>query len=208
MSVPSPQRTADEVILVAADHPLAHEVLADLEREYTERYGDAWGEPASDELSRYPLDEFAAPAGGFLVLVRGDEVVAGGAFRRYDEETSELKRIWTSPRHRRQGLARRIVAALEDESRRRGYTTVYLTTGPLQPEAQRLYAEIGYTPLFDPSLSALEVLIHGFAKSLTEAPLDRTRIQKRHDAERAEFLAERPDAAAALRAAGDGSLTR
>lgn len=195
----SVEAAPDEVDVrrVSADDPLAAVVLAELEREYDERYGDAWGEPASAELSRYPAAGFAPPEGAFLVLVVDGEVVAGGAFRRFDDTTSELKRIWTSSAHRRRGLARRIVAELEEESRRRGYTTVYLTTGPAQPEAQRLYLATGYTPLYDTSLPPEQVLLHGFAKSLTAEspaaePLDLARIQRSHDASTAEFFAALP----------------
>ncbi|MEN2740019.1 GNAT family N-acetyltransferase [Microbacterium sp. X-17] len=197
-----------EVVRVRADDPRARAVLADLEREYDERYGDAWGEPASAELDRYPIEEFAAPDGAFLVLVRDGEVVAGGAFRRFDASTSELKRIWTSAAHRRQGLARRIVAELEHESRRLGYGTVYLTTGPAQPEAHRLYLATGYTPLFDVALTPEEVVVHGFAKSLTEAPLDRERIQRGHDEALAEFFATLPDGGAGLRAPSPAEVAR
>ncbi|MBN1092928.1 hypothetical protein JKP75_10355 [Blastococcus sp. TML/M2B] len=35
--------------------------------------------------------------------------------------------------------------------RGRGYTRLYLTTGPLQPEARALYLAAGWTPLFDPA---------------------------------------------------------
>jgi GNAT superfamily N-acetyltransferase len=53
----------------------------------------------------------------------------------------ELKRIWTDSSLRRQGLARRVLVELEAEARRRGYTRVFLGTGPRQPEATALYPE-------------------------------------------------------------------
>ncbi|GLX10971.1 GNAT family N-acetyltransferase [Microbispora sp. NBRC 16548] len=77
------------------------------------------------------------------------ETVAGGAFRRYDAVTAELKRIWAHPSHRRRGLGRAVVRVLEREAAARGYRRVYLTTGPRQPEAAALYLASGYTPLFD-----------------------------------------------------------
>lgn len=186
---------SNELSVVHADESLASVVLTALGRDYDQRYGAEWGEPASTEIARYPMTEFAAPDGAFLVLTRGGEVVAGGAFRRFDDSTSEFKRIWTSAAHRRQGLARRILLELEDESRRRGYTTAYLTTGPRQSEARQLYPAAGYTPLFDATLSPEEVIIHGFAKSLTAQALDLDRIQRSHDAVVTEFIAELPDVA-------------
>ena len=117
-----------------------------------------------------------------MLLLRGGVPIAGGAYKRFDENTAELKRIWTSSAHRRQGLARRVVAELEAEARRRGYTRAYLTTGPRQPEAKNLYFETGYTPLFDVALDPEEVIVHGFAKSLDGAPLDVAGITRAHDA--------------------------
>ncbi|MCG8928041.1 GNAT family N-acetyltransferase [Lentzea sp. CC55] len=75
--------------------------------------------------------------------------MTGGAFRRHDAETAELKRIWTHSSHRRRGLARRVLLLLEAEASRLGHRRLYLTTGPRQPEARGLYLAAGYTPLFD-----------------------------------------------------------
>jgi len=88
---------------------------------------------------------------------------------RIDETTVEVKRMWTHADFRGQGLARVILAALEQEAARRGYSTVVLSTGPRQPEAVRLYLATGYTPLFDPSLSAEEIVIHYFRKQVSDS---------------------------------------
>ncbi|GAA1836962.1 GNAT family N-acetyltransferase [Agromyces salentinus] len=162
--------TADvSVRFVNVDDELAAPLLADLEREYDGRYGDFFGEPASTELLRYPASDFEAPHGAFLVLLADGEPVAGGAFRRYDEHTAELKRVWTHPGHRGQGLGRRVVAELERAAHERGYRDVTLTTGPRQPEAVALYLASGYVPRFDPSRPAEEIGIHGFDKHLDTA---------------------------------------
>ena len=129
--------------------PAAEPLFRELEFEYSTRYG------RDVELSSYPNAEFEeADGGAFLLLydgtvLDGDEPVAGGAFRRYDDGTAELKRIWTHSEHRRRGLGRLIVDELEQEAARRGYTRVELTTGPRQPEARGLYLRAGYRPLFD-----------------------------------------------------------
>jgi GNAT superfamily N-acetyltransferase len=124
--------------------PAAEPLFRELEFEYTTRYG------RNTELSSYPGEEFEEPRGGaFLLLYDGEEVVAGGAFRRSDARTAELKRIWTHSGHRRRGLGRLVVEELEQEAARRGYRRVCLTTGPRQPEARGLYLRTGYRPLFD-----------------------------------------------------------
>jgi polar amino acid transport system permease protein len=134
------------VIHVPVSDPRVRPMLRELGDEYSNRYG----KDAHAELARYPDEEFTAPHGGLLLLLleRG-EPVAGGAFRRYDSATAELKRIWTHSAHRRRGLARRVVDELEREAVAGGYQRIYLTTGPRQPEARGLYLATGYTPLFD-----------------------------------------------------------
>lgn len=120
-------------------------MMAELLHEYVSRYGPA----ARERMERFPDDSLTPPYGRLMVLLRGGIAVAGGAFRRYDGQTAELKRIWTHSSYRRQGLARRVLEVLEDEAVRLGYQRVYLTTGPRQPEARGLYLAAGYTPLFD-----------------------------------------------------------
>jgi GNAT superfamily N-acetyltransferase len=55
--------------------------------------------------------------------------------------------MWTAPSERRRGHARRVLAALEDAARARGYRAVRLETGRPQPEAVALYAGAGYAPI-------------------------------------------------------------
>ncbi|KZX20507.1 GNAT family N-acetyltransferase [Rathayibacter tanaceti] len=198
--MPASDGPRDEFVRVRADDPRARPLLDELEREYDTRYGTALGEPASAELARYPVEAFAPPTGAFVLLLRDGTTIAGGALKAFDATTAELKRIWTSSAHRRQGLALRVVTELEEEAGRLGYSTVYLTTGPLQPEAVRLYLTAGYTPLYDVTQPPEVVLLHGFAKTLTEQPLDVARIQVAHDASFAELAASLPDGGAGLRA--------
>jgi GNAT superfamily N-acetyltransferase len=134
-------------LTVHPDDPRAAVLFEDLEREYDGRYRDLTSEPASRELHRYPASTFVPPDGAFVLLARDGVVAAGGAFMRYDERTAEFKRIWTHPDHRRQGLSRLVLAELERIAAEAGYTRVYLTTGPRQPEAVALYTSTGYTVL-------------------------------------------------------------
>lgn len=144
--------------------PLVRPLLRGLAEEYTARYGTA-----SNELTRYPADEFAPPHGLLLLLLHRGEPVAGGAYRRYDERTAELKRIWTHSAHRRKGLARRVVAELE-RAAARDYQRIWLTTGPRQPEAKHLYLDAGYTPLFDVTATTEHLPFLPFEKHLAPAP--------------------------------------
>ena len=144
---------ADVFIYTTPLDPLAKPLIDDLIHEYDSRYGDFFDrEGAVVELNRYPPEAFAPPVGNFLLLLREGEPIGGGAFKRYDEHTAELKRMWTRRDHRRQGLASRVLAELEAQAIRQGYARLYLTTGFRQPEAAGLYLRNGYTPLYDTSL--------------------------------------------------------
>jgi GNAT superfamily N-acetyltransferase len=134
-----------QVRFVATTHDdaLAQPLLAELAVEYAERYG---GTP-DVHLSWLPVpaEELAAPDGGVLIGVLQGVPVTGGAFRRFDADTAELKRIWTDRAHRRRGYARALLAALEAETTARGYRRLYLITGNRQPEAEALYDATGWT---------------------------------------------------------------
>ncbi|MGV8884376.1 MAG: GNAT family N-acetyltransferase [Microbacteriaceae bacterium] len=161
-----PQLETDLLIHTTPLDPLVGHVLADLEREYDERYGDMFDQPASVEINRYPASTFSAPDGTFVMLVRDGQAISGGAFMRLDETTVEVKRMWTHPDFRGQRLAGVILTELEQEAARRGFSSVVLSTGPRQPEAVRLYIATGYTPLFDVSLPAEEIGVHRFRKDV------------------------------------------
>jgi GNAT superfamily N-acetyltransferase len=153
------------VAWIDQNHPFAEPLLAELAVEYSSRYGGTAAEEYA-ELREYPESEFASPGGALMVILLGDQPIAGGAFRRYDDRTAELKRIWTSATHRRKGLGRLVLGELEAEIARCGYARIYLTTGPRQPEAQALYRAAAYEPLFDTNATAEQVGIHPFQKRL------------------------------------------
>jgi GNAT superfamily N-acetyltransferase len=154
-----------DVRMVPYTDPLVRPLLAELDREYTTRYGHTLGDLAAE--ARRGAAEFGPPDGALLLLLLDGVPVAGGAFRRHaDPGTAELKRIWTDSAHRRRGLAHRVLAELEREIGARGYSRIYLTTGPRQPEARALYLAAGYTPLFDTALAPELVGKHAFEKHL------------------------------------------
>lgn len=138
------------ILKVEHDDPRVNGLLSGLLEEYTQRYG---AEDAAYELSRFPVTEFMAPDGRMVLVELEGQIVAGGAVRPYrtdrsqEPETAEFKRIWTSERHRRRGLARAVMGALEQAARDLGYTRMVLFTGPSQPEAVALYERLGYRRL-------------------------------------------------------------
>ncbi|UQT58020.1 GNAT family N-acetyltransferase [Streptomyces durmitorensis] len=163
------QRPAVELRATSFDHPDAVELNDRVQLEYARRYGD--------EGDVTPLDPamFTAPRG--LYLIAYDEngtPLATGGWRGHDENDegyahgdAEIKRMYVTPEARGLGLARRILAALEDDARAAGRTRMVLETGTKQPEAIALYTSTGYTPAPNKfGLYRFEDLSRCFAKPL------------------------------------------
>lgn len=110
--------------------------LADLGR----RYGGAGDETPIDAA------EFDPPHGAFLVAYLGGEPVGCGAWRSHGSggEVAELKRMYTAPHARDRGVARAVLAAVEESARSLGRSRMILECGDRQPEAIKLYESCGY----------------------------------------------------------------
>ncbi|OAT16850.1 GCN5 family N-acetyltransferase [Buttiauxella gaviniae ATCC 51604] len=144
---------------VSPEAPELQPIIAGLFSEYEARYGDYFSRDAEVELTEWYL----APQGLFIVLERDGEIIATGAYKPFDEQTAEVKRIWTHPALRQQGLAQRVMRELESRAQVAGYRHIYLTTGFRQPEAVKLYLSLGYQPQFD---------IHRNREEYSVAPFD------------------------------------
>ena len=86
-------------------------------------------------------------AARFVVAVVDGEAVGCGAIQPVDDQTVELKRMYVRPAHRGNGIARRMLAALEDLAAGSHYRVVRLEAGIWQPDAIRLYESSGYRPV-------------------------------------------------------------
>ncbi|RII14989.1 Acetyltransferase (GNAT) family protein [Streptomyces sp. YIM 130001] len=132
----------------AFDHPDAVKLNDQVQLEYDERYGDG------GDITPLDAAMFVPPRGLYLLAYDpAGHPLATGGWRRQDADDeeyrdgdAELKRMYVTPEARGLGLARRILAALEDDARAAGRTRMVLETGTLQPEAIRLYETSGYTP--------------------------------------------------------------
>lgn len=96
--------------------------------------------------SRYSLDLESAPQGSvFVALARhsSGRAIACAALV-LEPDYGELKRLYVRPEGRGAGVAKRLVSTLESLARVNGCTVLRLETGPLQPEALRLYSACGF----------------------------------------------------------------
>ncbi|MFE4049089.1 GNAT family N-acetyltransferase [Streptomyces sp. YIM B13518] len=137
-----------EIRPVPYDHPDAVKLDAEVQAEYDIRYGDG-----GDATPMDPAD-FRPPNGVYLIAYDESGVpVASGGWRAQDandegnrDGDAELKRMYVIEQMRGRGLARRILAALEEDARAAGRVRMVLETGTKQPEAIALYASSGYEP--------------------------------------------------------------
>lgn len=134
-----------EIRAVRYDALVAQALVAAAMAELGERYGGD-----GDETPVQPSD-FEPPDGAFLVAYLDGEAVACGGWRSFDQDgkLAELKRMYTAPAVRRRGVARQVLAAVEESARASGRTRMILETGDRQPEAVALYLSAGYERIED-----------------------------------------------------------
>lgn len=80
-----------------------------------------------------------------IVIYLEDQPVGCGCFKRFDDQTVEMKRMFVLPGLRGKQLAARMLKELEKWAVEEGNTTGVLETGRRQVEAQRLYSVAGYS---------------------------------------------------------------
>ena len=85
------------------------------------------------------------PPDGTLLLVAVDGEPAGlGGVRHLDTDVAEVKSMYVAPRHRGKGLARALLAELEEIAHSHGCTAVRLDTSDYLTPAIALYRAAGY----------------------------------------------------------------
>lgn len=79
-----------------------------------------------------------------IVVYENEQAIGGGAIRRYDEETVELKRVFVREEHQGQGIGSRLVSLLIDWAAELGYKRMILETGELLAESCAVYQKLGF----------------------------------------------------------------
>ena len=132
-----------EIVRVAFDDPEALPLVAQQVQDQAARRG----------ITPWPIgnpDEYVAPVGGFL-LARIDGVAVGcGGLRRmrHDPSVGEVKRLWTAPHARRQGVAQALLDELEGPlASELGFAELILSTAEVSHEAIALYTARGWEPI-------------------------------------------------------------
>jgi putative acetyltransferase len=79
-----------------------------------------------------------------VICYDGTLAVGIGAYKEFEPNVAEIKRMYTSPKHRGKGIAKAILNELEAWAKEEGYTSSILETGFMQVDAIGLYKKLGY----------------------------------------------------------------
>lgn len=107
---------------------------------------DAIPDLSADKLP-LPLpdaDAYRPPQGAFLLALSDGMPVGCVSLRPLADGEAEVKRLWVHPDARGQGLARRLMAALESRARTLGYHRLKLDSNSALTDAIALYRRMGW----------------------------------------------------------------
>lgn len=95
-----------------------------------------------------------------IVVYDEGKPIGGGAIRRYDEETMELKRVFVHSEYQGQGIGSRLVSLLIEWAAELGYRRMILETGELLAESCAVYRKLGFEviPNYGPYVNMPESL--------------------------------------------------
>lgn len=79
-----------------------------------------------------------------LLVYSDDQAIACGSFKRYNEDTAEIKRLYVSEKFRGYGISKKIMDELEQAAAAQGFSKLVLQTREACTAAVGLYESIGY----------------------------------------------------------------
>jgi GNAT superfamily N-acetyltransferase len=143
---------------VAWNDARAVELRRLMDVDMAERYGDGRDEPPELVRKRArALSVRTADIRATLLAIAEDGASVGHIALRTLGDEWEIKRLLVLPGMRRRGVARALLAAVEDIARGNGARRVILQAGDRQPEAVALYERHGYTriPVYEPYVETM-----------------------------------------------------
>lgn len=133
----------DAIVLVEAD-PQSADARTCLSAYYAELQ-QRFEQGFDVNLSRDPdADDMRRPRGVFLIALSDGLPLGCAGLKGSGGPVAEVKRLWVSPAARGLGLARRLMALIEDTARDLGIDTLRLDTNSALPEAVALYENAGW----------------------------------------------------------------
>jgi putative acetyltransferase len=112
---------------------LLREAAIDVRPLYAAKAGPPW-----------PKNSALGPRDVYVVAFLDGVAVGCGSIRQLDGATAEIQRMYVHRDHRRRRIGQAVLAHLEDEARRLGYSRLRLETGDRQAAAMAFYEASGY----------------------------------------------------------------
>jgi putative acetyltransferase len=79
-----------------------------------------------------------------VVAFQNEQAIGCGAFRKFDTNTVEIKRMYVKVTYRGSGVANTVLSSLEQWASEEGFTKCVLETGNRQIDAIKFYKKSGY----------------------------------------------------------------
>jgi DNA-binding MarR family transcriptional regulator/GNAT superfamily N-acetyltransferase len=155
-----------EIALYDPRHPHARYCLQQYFTELAERFHAGFDPVRSISAAD---EELTPPAGLMLVATLHAEPIGCGALKFHAGRPTELKRMWIAPEVRGIGLARRLLAELEERAVAAGSQMIRLETNRTLREAITLYLSAGYREV--PAFNDEPYADHWFEKVLPAGPV-------------------------------------
>lgn len=132
----TPNKTDPEYFRTNSENADFHQMVRELDVDLYKRNGDTQA-----QYEQYnQIDKIRH----CMVIYVDGKPVGCGCFKRHDNETIELKRMFVKSELRGKQLAARLLHELEKWAQEEGFVNAVLETGVRQVEAQRLYSVAGY----------------------------------------------------------------
>lgn len=121
------------MIISDPNSPEAREIIGELNSSLEKITGDKG-------TSSYNPAEFDKDNDRFILLEKNNRTVACGGFRKVDDTSIEMKRVYS----REKGYGTKIVKSLEVEAKSLGYSRIILSTRRVNQIAVNFYKKLGY----------------------------------------------------------------
>jgi GNAT superfamily N-acetyltransferase len=79
-----------------------------------------------------------------MIAYHDDVPVGCASFKRFENDTAEVKRVFVKDNYRGQGISKELMRLLENSAKEKGYAKLILETGEALTAAMGLYRAIGY----------------------------------------------------------------
>ncbi len=133
-----------ELLTLPPDAPASRYCMSEYFNELKRRIGMEFD---LEEALTDGIDAMRAPHGSFVVALSDGQPIGCAALKSQGTDWAEVKRVWVSPAARGLGLARKLMAEIEAQTRARAIPLLRLDTNHGLPEALALYRRLGWTEI-------------------------------------------------------------